>query len=83
MSEMEFKTTERLVYADPQPPEGKGWRLASSAPMPPDFAAQGIPIVCHYWQRLKSAGGTRGCTKCPAIAFVDGKCLGCGTPQES
>lgn len=84
---MEFATTSSdQASADPVPPEGDGWMLAGVVgeqfPPPPGFAQPPYTVVHFYWQRETQAR-TRTCAKCKAVAFKDGKCIGCGTEVTS
>lgn len=80
---MEFKVTTQPMPDIPKPPEGEGWMLGSSV-VEPEAAMRlsPIPWVFHYWQRPKSHEA-KVCQNCPSMAFVEGKCLGCGTALES
>lgn len=76
---MEFKTTEQDRGKDPIPPKGDGWMLAGTA----TDAYSYFGGVHMYWQRPVEHKA-RECSnhRCQAVAFVDGACVGCGTPLE-
>ena len=73
--EMEFKTTQQAARLDPSPPEGEGWKFAGAVNFGSDNAHM-------YWQRPKKTV-VQECRKCKAVAFTDGKCVGCGTTLEN
>ncbi len=67
---MEFATTVQVADLAPVPPGGDGWMLGGSAAAYPG-------TVYHYWQRPKEHQA-KVCSQCRAMAFVEGKCVGCG-----
>ena len=75
---MEYWTIEQLAYLPPVPPEGKGWSLGGVVPSP----KPGGSSVYMYWQRPK-VSTSRECRKCRAVAFANGKCIGCGTTLDN
>ncbi len=75
---MEFNTTEQLGHLPPKPPAGEGWTMCGSTPS----AKVGGLSVFMYWQRPK-AHQANVCGKCGAMAFLEGKCIGCGTILEN
>ncbi len=70
--QMEFKATSQQIGTTPEPPEGEGWMLGGSSGLP--LAS----LVYHYWQRPVKYK-RKVCSRCNAMAFKNGKCVGCGT----
>ena len=53
--------------------------MAGAANAPGSF---GKGQVFMYWQRVTPKATARECSNCPAMAFKNGNCVGCGTPYD-
>ena len=62
------------MVVDPVEPDGDGWRMTGSAAS----EVGGSLMLFWFWARPVTSDP---CLKCRAIAFKDGRCVGCGTPQ--
>lgn len=74
----EYRTTVAMFSVRdlpvPVPPGGEGWVLSGAA------SWQGH--VYFFWSRDDGKRPPKQCLnpRCTSIAFVDGKCVGCGFP---